>query len=61
MRREVLEESIRVEIEQQAEKFGVNYNELSPEVRSWLRTLVMEQLYGRDTAPAVSLETGEDE
>ena len=61
MRREVLEESIRVEIEQQAEKFGVNYNELSPEVQSWLRTLVMEQLYGRDTAPAVSLETGEDE
>ena len=61
MRREVLEESIRVEIEQQAEKFGVNYRELSPEVQSWLRTLVMEQLYGRDTAPAVSLETGEDE
>ena len=61
MRREVLEESIRVEIEQQAEKFGVNYHELSPEVQSWLRTLVMEQLYGRDTAPTVSLETGEDE
>jgi hypothetical protein len=61
MRNEVLEESIRVEIEQQAERFGVNYHELSPEVQSWLRALVIEQLYGKDAAPAVSFETAEDE
>ena len=30
--REVLEESIRMEIEQQAERFGVNYHDLSPKV-----------------------------
>ena len=61
MRKEVLEETIRLEIEQQAERFGVNYHELSPNVRSWLRSLVIEQLYGKDTAPAVSPETGEEE
>ena len=61
MRVEVLEESIRLEIEQQAEKFGVNYYELSPNVQSWLRSLVMEQLYSRDTPPVVSPETGEEE
>ena len=61
MRREVLEESISVEIEQQAERFGVNFHELSPEVQAWLRSLVMEQLYGRDTEPAVSFETADDE
>jgi hypothetical protein len=61
MREEVLEESIRLEIEQQAERFGVNYYELSPNVRFWLRSLVMEQLYGKDTVPAVSPETREEE
>lgn len=61
MRQELLEESIRLEIEQQAEKFGVNYYELSPNVQSWLRSLVIEQLYSKDTAPAVSPETGEEE
>jgi len=61
MRQEVLEETIRYELEQQAEKFGVNYYELSPNVRSWLRSLVIEQLYSRDTALAVSPETGEEE
>jgi hypothetical protein len=61
MRADVLEETIRLEIEQQAEKFGVNYYELSPNVQSWLRSLVIAQLYGRDTAPTVSPETGEEE
>ncbi len=61
MRAEVLEETIRLEIEQQAEKFGVNYYELSPNLRSWLRSLVIEQLYSRDTAATVSPETGEEE
>jgi hypothetical protein len=61
MRAEVLEETIRLEIEQQADKFGVKYCELSPNVQSWLRSLVTEQLYGKDTAPAVSPETGEEE
>jgi hypothetical protein len=61
MRREVLEEAIRLEIEKQAEQFGVNYSELSPNVRSWLRSLVIEQLYGKDSAPVVSPETDEEE
>ena len=61
MRAEVLEETIRLEIEQQAERFGVNYHELSPNVQSWLRSLVIAQLYGKDAAAAVSLETGEEE
>ncbi len=61
MRAENLEETIRLEIEQQAERFGVNYYELSPQVRSWLRSLVTEQLYKKDTAPAVTFETGEEE
>jgi hypothetical protein len=61
MRTEVLEETIRLEIEQQAEKFGVSYYELSPQVQSWLRTLVTAQLYGKDTPPAVTPETGEEE
>ena len=61
MRAEVLEETIRLEIEQQAEHFGVNYYELSSNVQSWLRSLVTAQLYGRDTVPAVSVETGEEE
>ena len=61
MRDEVFEESIRLEIEQQAEKFGVNYYDLPPNIQSWLRSLVIEQLYGKDTAPAVSPETGEEE
>lgn len=61
MRAEVLEETIRLEIEQQAEKFGVNYHYLSPNVQSWLRSLVTEQLYRKDAAPAVSPETGEEE
>ena len=61
MRAEVLEETIRLEIEQQAERFGVNYYELSPNVQSWLRSLVTGQLYGKDTPPAVSPETSEEE
>jgi hypothetical protein len=61
MREEALEETIRLEIEQQAERFGVNYYELSPNVQSWLRSLVIAQLYGKDTGPAVSPETGEEE
>jgi hypothetical protein len=61
MRSEVLEESIRAEIEQQAERFGVNYYDLSPKVQSWLRTLVMEQLYSKDTAPTVTPEASDEE
>ena len=61
MRAEVLEESIRIELEQQAERFGVNYYELSPNIKLWLRTLVIEQLYGKDAPPAVSAETREEE
>ena len=61
MREDVLEESIRLEIEQQADRFGVNYYELSPNVRSWLRSLVIQQFYGKDAVPAVSPETGEEE
>jgi len=61
MRSELLEESIRLEIEEQADTFGVNYYELSPNVQSWLRSLVIEQLYRKDTAPVVSPETGEEE
>jgi hypothetical protein len=61
MRNEVLEETIRLEIEQQAERFGVNYAELEPRVQSWLRSLVITQLYGRDSAVAVSPETGDED
>jgi hypothetical protein len=61
MRAEVLGETIRLEIEQQAERFGVNYYDLSPNVQSGLRSLVMSQLYAKDTAPPVSLEAGEEE
>ncbi len=61
MRAEVLEETIRLEIEQQAERFGVNYYDLSPNLQSWLRSLVTEQLYRKDSAPTVSPETGEQE
>ena len=61
MKAEVLEETIRIELEQQAERFGVNYYELSPGVRSWLRSLVMEQLYRKDAPSAVTPETFEEE
>jgi hypothetical protein len=61
MRREVLEETIRLEIEQQAERYGVNYYELSSNIQSWLRSLVVEQLYRKDTAPTVSPEAAEEE
>ena len=61
MRAELLEESIRLELEQQADRFGVNFSELSPNVQSWLRSLVIEQLYRKDAAPAVSPETNDEE
>ena len=61
MRKEVLEESIRLEIEQQADRFGVNYNDLPPKVQSWLRSLVMERMYQKDTPPAITPETEEEE
>jgi hypothetical protein len=61
MRSEVLEESIRAAIEEQAERFGVNYYDLSTNVQSWLRSLVMQQLYNKDTEPTVSPETGDEE
>jgi hypothetical protein len=61
MRAEVLEETIRLEIEEQAERFGVNYYELSPNVKSWLRSLVTDQLYRKDAAPTISPETGEED
>ena len=61
MRRELLEETIQLEIARQAERFGVNYSELSPNVQSWLRSLVIEQIYGKDAAPAVSPEADEEE
>jgi hypothetical protein len=61
MRNEVLEETIRLEIEQQAEGFGVNYAELEPNVQSWLRSLVISQLYGKDSPAVVSPETGDEE
>lgn len=60
MRREVFEETIRLELEQQAERFGVNFNDLSPKVQSWLRSLVTAQLYGKDAEPAVTPETLEE-
>jgi hypothetical protein len=61
MRKDVLEETIRLEIDLQAERFGVNYHELSPNVQSWLRSLVIEQIYGKDAVPPVSPETDEEE
>ena len=61
MRAEMLEESIRLELEQQADRFGVNFSELPPNVQSWLRSLVIEQLYRKDAAPAVSPETSDEE
>jgi hypothetical protein len=61
MRDEALEETIRIEIEQQAERFGVNFYELSPNAQVWLRSLVTEQLYRKDAPPAVTPETGEEE
>ena len=61
MRDEALEETIRIEIEQQAERFGVNFYELSPNAQVWLRSLVTEQLYLKDAPPAVTPETGEEE
>ena len=61
MRREIVEETIRIEIEKQAEQFGVNYNELSPNAQFWLRSLVTEQLYRRDSADFETPETGEEE
>ena len=61
MRAEVLEETIRLEIERQAEHFAVNYYELPPNVQSWLRSLVTAQFYGRDAAAAVTVETDEEE
>ena len=61
MRQEVLEQTIRLEIEQQADRFGVNYYELSPNVQSWLRSLVIEQLYRKDTPPATTPETADEE
>ncbi len=61
MRREIMEETIRMEIEKQAEQFGVIYNELSPNAQSWLRSLVTEQLYLRDSASVETPETGEEE
>jgi len=61
MRREILEETIRIEIEKQAEQFGVNYNELSPNAQSWLRSLVSEQLYRSDSAGVETPQTGEEE
>jgi len=61
MRREVLEESIRLELEQQADRFGVSYYELPTNVQSWLRSLVLDQMYQRDTAPTITPETPEEE
>jgi len=61
MRTEVLEESSRLEIEQQAERFGVSFYELSPKAQSWLRSLVTEQLYRKDAAPAITPETSEED
>ena len=61
MRAEVLEETIRLELEQQAERFGVDYCELAPNVRSWLRSLVMEQLYRKDAPQELTPETSEEE
>jgi len=61
MREEILEETIRLELEQQAERFGVNYYELSPNVRSWLRSLVVERLYRKDMPPTLTAETSEEE
>lgn len=61
MRREILEETIRIEIEKQAEQFGVIYNELSPKAQSWLRSLVTEQLYRRDSTGVETPQTAEEE
>jgi len=61
MRAEAMEETIRIELQQQAERFGVNYYELAPNVQSWLRTLVMEQLYGKNAPPFITPETGEED
>jgi hypothetical protein len=61
MRREVLEESIRLELEQQADRFGVSYHELPANVQDWLRSLVEEKMYQRDTEPTITPETAEEE
>ncbi len=61
MRNEALEETIRLEIEEQAERFGVNYAELAPNIQSWLRSLVIAQFYGRDNPAVVSPETGDED
>jgi hypothetical protein len=61
VRAEVLEETIRAEIAQQAERFGVNYSELEPNVQKWLRNLVMEQLYRKDAPQEITPETSEEE
>jgi hypothetical protein len=59
MRQELLEETIRLEIEQQADRFGVNFYELSPQAQAWLRSLVVEQLYNRDAPELPSLQEEE--
>ena len=61
MRREVLDETIRVAIEEQAERFGVSFYELPANVQSWLRALMTEQLYQRDAPPLVSPEVPDEE
>ena len=61
-REELLEESVRLAVEEQArEKFGVYYCDLPPDVRSWVKSLVIEQLYPKDAPLAVSPETAEEE
>jgi len=61
MRSETLEETIRLELERQAKRFGVEYYELTSPVQSWLQTLVMEQLYGKDAPPELTPEASEEE
>lgn len=61
MHSEVLEESIRMEIEKEAERYDVNYYELSPNVQSWLRALMIERLFLKDAPTVITPETGEEE
>jgi hypothetical protein len=56
MRKDVMEETIRAEIKDQAERFGVDFASLSPKVQEWLRSLVIFQMYEKDAAPIESPE-----
>ena len=57
MKREIQEEIIRSEIEEQAEKLGIQYSSLSDKAKLRLRNLVVAQLYSKDGNPSESPQT----